>query len=221
MKKIIIAFALIVVALGGVYLIYRAVAKRAPQSAPAQSSPPPAVSVSSAAPITTPAVSPYSLVYPIKDFKNRVTKKPFGIYITLQNSPVQPERFTGYHTGADAEYEDVTADVPVFAVADGTVVSSRTASGYGGVLMIEIDLQGAKRTVSYGHIRPSSLPKIGQKVLKGEQIAFLGTGYSSETDGERRHLHFAVLSDNRLDIKGYVQGKSELSGWVDPLTLYN
>lgn len=161
------------------------------------------------------------LAAPTMEFKQRVTKKPFGIYITKQNSPVQPERFTGYHTGADAEYEDVSADVPVFAAADGTVVLSKTASGYGGVLMIEIDLNDAKRTILYGHIRPSSLPKVGQKVSRGMQIGLLGTGYSSETDGERRHLHFAVLSDNRLDIKGYVQAKSELSGWIDPLSLYN
>ena len=36
----------------------------------------------------------------------RITKKPFGIFITTQNSPVQPERFSGYHTGVDVEYKD-------------------------------------------------------------------------------------------------------------------
>lgn len=147
-------------------------------------------------------------------------KKPFGIYVTPQNSPVQPERFTGFHTGADAEYEDVTSDVPVYAVADGTIVLSETASGYGGVFMLQIVLDGTKHNVLYGHIRPSSLPKIGTIYQKGDQISVLGTGYSTETDGERRHLHFAVLSDSRLDIKGYVQNKSELSGWINPLNLF-
>ncbi len=161
-----------------------------------------------------------ALASPVVQFKERVTKKPFGIYVTPQNSPISPERFTGYHTGADAEYEDITSDVPVYAIADGKVVLSETASGYGGVFMIEIALNGTTHTILYGHIRPSSLPKVGQTVTKGEQLAVLGTGYSSETDGERRHLHFAVLSDNRIDIKGYVQNKSQLSGWIDPVTLY-
>lgn len=48
------------------------------------------------------------IVLPIAEFEKRITKKPFGIYITPQNSPVQPERFTGYHTGVDVEYEDIT-----------------------------------------------------------------------------------------------------------------
>lgn len=157
---------------------------------------------------------------PVVDFKSRVTKKPFAIYVTPQSSPVQPERFTGYHTGADAEYQDIASDVPVYAIADGTVVLSETASGYGGVFMISFDLNGAKHTALYGHIRPSSLPKVGSSIKKGQQLALLGTGYSSETDGERRHLHFAVLADNSLNIKGYVQNKSELSSWIDPLTLY-
>ena len=161
-----------------------------------------------------------ALASPIDQFKERITKKPFGIYVTPQNSPISPEHFTGYHTGADAEYEDVSNDVPVYAVADGKVVLSETASGYGGVFMIEIALNGTTHTILYGHIRPSSLPKVGQTVTKGEQLAVLGTGYSSETDGERRHLHFAVLSDSRIDIKGYVQVQSQLSGWIDPLTLY-
>ncbi len=157
---------------------------------------------------------------PVTNFKERVTKKPFGIYITPQNSPIQPERFTGYHTGADAEYQDVTTDVPVYAAADGTIKLARTASGYGGVMIEEIQLNGSTHSVLYGHIRPSSLPKIGQIVTRGEQIGLLGTGYSQETDGERRHLHFAVLADNRMDLLGYVQTKTELSGWIDPLGFF-
>lgn len=157
---------------------------------------------------------------PVADFRVRVTKKPFGIYITPQNSPISPERFTGYHTGTDAEYQDITVNVPVYAVADGVVVLSRTASGYGGVFMIEISLNEEKHTILYGHIRPSSLPKVGLKVAKGEQIALLGTGYNSETDGERRHLHFAVLADNSQNIKGYVPLKNQLSSWIDPLNYY-
>src|SRR3990167_7147055 len=45
------------------------------------------------------SASPVS--YPISDWLSRITKKKFGQYITPQTSPVQPERFTGYHTAAD------------------------------------------------------------------------------------------------------------------------
>jgi len=160
------------------------------------------------------------LAFPIADFKSRITKKPFGIYITPETSPVQPERFSGYHTGVDVEYEDVTEDVPVYAIAEGKVVVSETASGYGGVFVTQININNAEHNVLYGHIRPTSLPSVGQTFNKGDQLGLLGTGYSTETDGERRHLHFSVLSDARNDIRGYVQTESALSGWIDPLSLY-
>ena len=174
-------------------------------------------------PIISPSPSPTNantLVFPIAEFQTRITKKPFGLYVTPQNSPVQPEHFTGYHTGTDIEYQDVTSNVPVYAINNGTIALARTASGYGGVILMQTQINGTLHSVVYGHIRPSSLPKVGATVTKGEQIGLLGTGYSSETDGERRHLHFAVLSNSRVDIAGYVQTKSTLAGWLDPVTLY-
>lgn len=184
--------------------------------------------VSSPSPTTTitPTVTPTAtnqsgqFTYPINEFTTRITKKLFGIYITPQNSPIQPERFTGYHTGVDIEYQDVTTDVPVYAFTDGEVVASQTVLGYGGVFIIKFTWNGKEHTALYGHIRPSSLPALGH-VNKRDKIAVLGTGYGSETDGERRHLHFAILSDARIDYRGYAQTQSELSSWIDPLTLYN
>ncbi len=170
----------------------------------------------------SPTISTTSQIFiePVKNFKARVTKKPFGIYVTPKNSPVQPERFTGYHTGTDAEYQDITTDVPVVAIADGTIKLARTASGYGGVIIEETKIDNVAHSVLYGHIRPSSLPKIDQTVKAGQQIGLLGTGYSTETDGERRHLHLAILSNNRIDLLGYVQQKAELSNWIDPLKFF-
>jgi len=62
-----------------------------------------------------------ALSEPISNTKSRVTKKPFGIYITPQTSPVQPEKFTGYHTGTDFETTSQEADavVPVYAACTG------------------------------------------------------------------------------------------------------
>ncbi len=179
---------------------------------------PPPAAIKNSAPRTPSA--PTDLAFPIDQFEKRITKKPFGIFITPQNSPVQPERFQGYHTGVDIEYGDVTSNVPVYALADATVVLARRASGYGGVLVIRFKIKGVERTALYGHLQPASLPSVGQKVKKGETIGLLGTGYSPETDGERKHLHFAILNNDRIDLRGYVQKKSELSGWLDPLSLY-
>ena len=170
--------------------------------------------------VVTPGLEEGGLNLPIAEFKDRITRKPFGLYVNPKNSPVSPEVFTGYHTAVDIEYDDVATDVPVYAIADGEVVLARTASGYGGVMIIKMNTNGTDRSVVYGHLRPSSLPNVGQRVTKGEQIGVLGTGYTSETDNERRHLHFGVLIDTRIDLKGYVQTETELSGWIDPLTLY-
>ncbi len=171
--------------------------------------------------LETPSETPDSnFAFPITQFKERITKKPFGIYITPQSSPVQPERFTGYHTGIDVEYQDITKDVPVYAIADGEIIYSNFVSGYGGVLILKINISGSVHSILYGHLRSSSLPNTGKTLEKGEQMAVLGTNNSVETDSERRHLHLSVLSDDRIDLKGYVQNQSELSGWIDPLTLY-
>ncbi len=158
---------------------------------------------------------------PIANFFNRITKKPFGIYITPKTSPVQPERFTGYHAAADAEAtgpDEKDIDVPVYSIADGTVLAVRYVSGYGGVVLIKYVI--AKETVIglFGHIRLSSVTlKVGNRVSKGQQIAVLGTGYSTETDGERKHLHFAVIKGSTITYRGYVQTKAELSAWYDPV----
>lgn len=77
-----------------------------------------------AIPTIVPTIFESKYTYPINDFFQRITKKPFGIFITPKNSPVQPEKFMGYHTGVDIEYGDITGDVPVYAIANGQVIYS-------------------------------------------------------------------------------------------------
>ena len=166
----------------------------------------------------TPKMS--QIVEPIAQFKERITKKYFGTYVTPQNSPIQPEKFKGFHTGVDVEYQDISVDVPVYAIADGTILTARFASGYGGLVVVRHLINSQTYYVIYGHLRPTSLPKPNTIIKRGEQLGLLGTGYSSETDGERRHLHFGVATSNT--ILGYVNSKTELDKtWIDPLSLYN
>lgn len=165
--------------------------------------------------VSTPAVSP-----PIDDFSSRITKKPFGIFITPDNSPVDPERFSGYHTGVDIEYGDTTADIPVRAIAAGSVLESRTAAGYGGVVVIVHEIAGSPHAVIYGHLDPNSLPAVGTAVQPGEQLGILGEGFTAETDGERKHLHFAIRADATVSLLGYTQQESGLSAWIDPVLFF-
>ncbi|PIR06540.1 MAG: hypothetical protein COV55_03365 [Candidatus Komeilibacteria bacterium CG11_big_fil_rev_8_21_14_0_20_36_20] len=160
------------------------------------------------------------LVEPVTEFKTRITKKPFGIYITPENSPIQPERFQGFHTGVDVEYEDVNSDVPVFTITDGQIIFADWVNGYGGVVVIKHNIENKDYLVIYGHLNPDSLPIVNGQIQKKEQIGILGKNKTNETDGERKHLHFAIYTKDDLNLRGYVQTQDELKNWVDPLQFY-
>lgn len=152
--------------------------------------------------------------WPINEFEQRISKKPFGIYITPENSPVQPERFGGYHTGVDVEYEEVEDEVAVISICDGEMVLKRWVSGYGGTVVIKCQKDGRDYYVLYGHLKNESITE-SKEIKMGERIGILGKGKTQETDGERKHLHFSIHK-NTLDLRGYVQNKTELENWVDP-----
>lgn len=159
---------------------------------------------------------------PLDRASERVTKKPFGIYITPQTSPVQPERFQGYHTGTDFEIfpEELNIDIPVRAICSGKIAVKRTASGYGGVLVQNCELNNQPITVVYGHLKLTSISKnAGGTLNTGDEIGILGKAYFSETDGERKHLHLGIHKGSSISILGYVSSQSQLSGWIDPCSL--
>jgi murein DD-endopeptidase MepM/ murein hydrolase activator NlpD len=147
--------------------------------------------------------------------RDRITKKPFGIHVDPKNSPVTPEKFTGYHTGIDFEAKEGETDVPVVAACTGPIIAKRTVGGYGGVLIQTCVYKGETVTVLYGHLRLSSIAKkIGDSLSAGEQFALLGTGFSDETDGERPHLHLGVHKGDVIEYKGYVESESALQQWI-------
>jgi len=163
-----------------------------------------------------------NLAEPISNALARVTKKPFGIYVTPQNSPVSPEKFTGYHTGTDFETTpaEQNIDVAVYAMCDGKLLMKKYASGYGGVAVQTCVIDNNSVTIIYGHLRLASIiPNVDDTLKAGQQIAVLGTGYSSETDGERKHLHLGIHKGTAVNILGYVQNKNDLGGWIDAMTI--
>ncbi len=160
------------------------------------------------------------VVAPIDGFSDRITKKPYGIFITPDTSPVQPEKFVGYHTGVDAEYEDVDGDIPVYAVSHGVVERSGIATGYGGYLVVLHKIGEDNTRVIYGHLDPQSLPAVDLEVEAGDQIGILGEGGTSETDGERKHLHLGMLKPGNESLAGYVGDEGDLQEWYDPMSFF-
>ncbi len=159
---------------------------------------------------------------PFDRISERATKKPFGIFITPRNSPVQPERFRGYHVGTDFETfpEEKDADVPIYAITDGKILMKKPASGYGGVLVESGTYNSSSITIIYGHLNLDSISKkVGNSLSQGEQIGILGKGYSPETDGERKHFHLGIHTGKEINILGYVSNEEALKDWIDPMIL--
>lgn len=160
---------------------------------------------------------------PLEKAAERITKKPFGIFINPQNSPVQPEKFRGYHTGTDFEIfpEELDSDIPVRAVCAGKLVSKRSASGYGGVAVESCEIDSQPVTIIYGHLELASISKkIGDGLATGETIGILGKNKSSETDGERKHLHLGISKGRNINLSGYVRTEKELENWIDPCSYF-
>ena len=156
--------------------------------------------------------------------ERRVTKKPFGIFVTPEDSTVSPERFRGYHTGTDFEAfpgED-PHDLFVTALCDGDVLMRGDVNGYGGVLIQSCILDGQNVTVLYGHLSLDSIAvQKGDVLTKGYTIGTLGKGYSEETDGERPHLHLSIHKGTGVEYRGYVNSEAELKEWVDLMGILN
>ena len=155
---------------------------------------------------------------PLDRALERITKKPFGIFVEPGNSPVDPEKFRGYHNATDFEIFDneIDTDISVRAICDGKLLQKRTATGYGGLVVQSCTIDEQAVTVVYGHLRLSSInSQVGAEIKRGDTLGLLGKAYSTETSGERKHLHLGIHKGTAIDIRGYVPNKSELSAWLN------
>lgn len=171
-------------------------------------------------PASSAATATALLTEPLSSARSRVTKKPFGIKVSPKNSPVSPERFTGYHTGVDFEIlpGEENVDVPVAAICSGPLTFSGDGIyGYGGAAAQECKLNKETVMIIYGHLKFDSIKKVGIPIAAGEQIGILGKGYSTETDGERKHLHLGIYKGKEGDLTGYVSTVAALKDWINPL----
>lgn len=154
-----------------------------------------------------------AVILPIAKYGERLTYKAFGEFIE--------DRFHGYHVGDDIEYQDTKEKISVKAIADGIILQSGNVSGYGGLVVIQHTVKNTVLTALYGHIDLSlSSLKKGDAVRKGQFLANLGEHKSQETDGERKHLHFALYQGNKLRQQGYEPLKENVSLWINPYQFF-
>lgn len=163
-----------------------------------------------------------SYLPPIDNAKNRISKKPFRIYVTAENSPLDSKRFHGYHTGTDFEIfeEENEKEVIVKTICGGELEVLKTVEGYGGVAIQRCQLGVEEITVLYGHLDIQSIDhKPVIYLAPGESLGVLGNGFSEETDGERKHLHLGIYTGynhDNIDFRGYVDTDEELKKWLNP-----
>ena len=159
-----------------------------------------------------------SLRYPITKPNERVTKKLFGTKVSPTNSPIQPERFTGYHNAVDFEIlpGEEQQLIKVTALCGGNLISKRKVSGYGGLATQSCRINNQLVTVIYGHLELASISESPNSYLApGDFIGYLGAANSTDTDGERKHLHLGIRKGQSSDVKGYVDTEAELLDWID------
>ena len=86
-----------------------------------------------------------------------------------------------FHAGIDIVAREGT---PIYAPADGVVISTKRAGGFGKLLKIQ-HMQGIVTTFAHNSV---NLVKVGQRVRRGDMIAKVGsTGRSTGP-----HLHYEV-----------------------------
>ncbi|MFW9842903.1 MAG: M23 family metallopeptidase [Candidatus Thorarchaeota archaeon] len=97
--------------------------------------------------------------------------------------------FTGFkqfHSGLDIANRTGT---PVYATADGKVVSVRVNGGLGKMVAID---HGYGFKTRYAHLDEFGV-KVGQRIKRGDIVGYMGnTGYSTGP-----HLHYEVLKNGR------------------------
>lgn len=164
--------------------------------------------------------------YPTDKYYKRQTVKGFAEFIDdnfyLGKEKLFPyNRFYGYHAAVDLEVfsDEIDKKIPVYAVTSGTITYIGVLSGYGGVILEELDNENY--TVLYGHVKIKSLSiKVGDHITVESDpiiLTYLGDQFSSETSKERKHLHFGIYKGTDFYFKGHEGALAQLEKkWLDP-----
>ncbi|WP_328290397.1 peptidoglycan DD-metalloendopeptidase family protein [Nocardia aurantiaca] len=117
----------------------------------------------------------------------------------------------GTHLGVDLA---APAGTPIYAAADGLVVASGAASGFGDWVVIDsLDESGRRYSTVYGHMYENGIfVHAGDIVLMGQHIADVGS--NGESSGP--HLHFELVPGGRLTGGHQVDPMPWLAGGTIP-----
>ncbi|WP_226643284.1 murein hydrolase activator EnvC family protein [Mesobacillus subterraneus] len=94
-------------------------------------------------------------------------------------------RWGSFHAGIDIANK--SANVPIYAAADGVVIRSYYSSSYGNVIFVAHSINGQTWTTVYAHMS-SRLAGNGAVVSRGQQIGVMGN--TGQSYGQ--HLHFEL-----------------------------
>lgn len=119
------------------------------------------------------------VVFPLPEGTSVLTSE-FGPRI----HPITGE--ASFHTGTDFAAADGT---PILVAADGTVTVAEFSGGYGGLIVIEHQLDGQTVATAYAHMWEHGIHvSRGDRVVAGQHIGDVGS--SGNSTGP--HLHFEV-----------------------------
>ena len=114
---------------------------------------------------------------------------PEGSYTNTDSFGWRTDPFTGerqFHSGSDLAAADGT---PIYAVADGRVTVAEFSSGWGGLIVIEHTVQGARVASYYAHMWQDGIyVTSGETVAAGQHIGDVGS--SGRSTGP--HLHVEI-----------------------------
>lgn len=170
-------------------------------------------------PVGTPEERATGLVWPGRWFDFT----PFGIRYVLRVDAAGNEVWAR-HTGADLNLPgNADAGAPIYAIADGRVITSRfCGTSWGWLIVIEHkDDDGNPFYSRYAHVNHIQFPVVGenQPVTFGSTIALVGN--ADGTYGFGHHLHFdishtQVLKTNPGHWPGDVDEAIVRSNYSDP-----
>ena len=139
-------------------------------------------------------VSDFGFIWPVH---NPIITSPFG----PRQNPFDPGK-KDFHPGIDIVSKDNVPDVPIIAVANGTVIKIRNSChgncntfhlGYGNFVYLNHGKENGYNVRSFYAHMSRVLVNAGDKVEQGQILGYMGsTGLSTG-----KHLHFEVILDGK------------------------